>query len=113
MNCIKLRLEAGHKKTGSPILSGEEAYLLSPSKKIMAATTTTTEPIMHDPDVDRIEKKPQLSHTTTNISLSPELFEKLYLSPKVPHASENVAKYANATPLGFLGYGGMKTKAQP
>lgn len=52
---------------------------------------------------DRIEKHPQLTHTSTNISLSPELFEKLYLAPKVPHAADNVGRYANATPLGFLG----------
>ncbi|KAH7080806.1 GPR1/FUN34/yaaH family-domain-containing protein [Paraphoma chrysanthemicola] len=69
-----------------------------------ATPSTTHEPIVHESDGDRIEKKPQLSHTTTNISLSPELFEKLYLAPKVPHSSENVAKYANATPLGFLGF---------
>jgi hypothetical protein len=70
------------------------------------ATTTTThhhEPIVRDSNDDSIEKQPQLSHATTNISMSPELFEKLYLSPKVPHA-ESVVKYANATPLGFLGY---------
>tara|TARA_R110002003_G_scaffold53_8_gene4679 strand:+ start:1982 stop:2203 length:222 start_codon:yes stop_codon:yes gene_type:complete len=73
----------------------------------MATTTatpaTTHEPIVHETDSDRIEKKPQLTHTTTNISLSPELFEKLYLAPKVPHSSENAARFANATPLGFLG----------
>jgi hypothetical protein len=79
----------------------------------MATTTAAMESIIHDPDVDQIEKKPQLSHTTTNISLSPELFEKLYLSPKVPHASENVAKYANATPLGFLGYVCTRLKWHP
>lgn len=70
------------------------------------ATTTTThhhEPIVRDSESDHIETKPHLSHATTNISMSPELFEKLYLSPKVPHA-ESVVKYANATPLGFLGY---------
>jgi len=70
----------------------------------MATTTTTHEPIVHNSDADRIERKPQLTHTTTNISLSPELFEKLYLAPKVPHAADNAGKYANATPLGFLGY---------
>ncbi|KAH8701345.1 GPR1/FUN34/yaaH family-domain-containing protein [Phaeosphaeriaceae sp. PMI808] len=69
----------------------------------MATTQATTEPIVRD-DVDHIEKRPPLTHTTTNISLSPELFEKLYLSPKVPHSSENVARFANATPLGFLGF---------
>ncbi|KAF2025439.1 hypothetical protein EK21DRAFT_76421 [Setomelanomma holmii] len=64
----------------------------------------THQPIVHEADSDRIEEKPQLSHTTTSISLSPELFEKLYLAPKVPHSSENAVKFANATPLGFLGF---------
>lgn len=67
-------------------------------------TTATHEPIVHDHDSDRIESKAPLTHTTTNISISPELFEKLYLAPKVPHAGENAAKFANAVPLGFLGY---------
>jgi hypothetical protein len=68
--------------------------------------TTTTEPIVRDSASDRIasdSKTPGLHHATTNISLSPEMFEKLYLAPKVPHASENAGRYANATPLGFLG----------
>ncbi|KAF2195148.1 hypothetical protein K469DRAFT_543938 [Zopfia rhizophila CBS 207.26] len=54
--------------------------------------------------MDRIEKETPLTHTTTNISLSPELFEKLYLNPKVPHAADYANKFANATPLGFLGF---------
>jgi hypothetical protein len=70
----------------------------------MAAANSKTGPIVHDLDPNRIDIKPQLAHATTNVSMSPELFEKLYLSPKVPHTSENVGKYANATPLGFLGY---------
>ncbi|KAF2649536.1 hypothetical protein K491DRAFT_563549, partial [Lophiostoma macrostomum CBS 122681] len=53
---------------------------------------------------DAIEKDTPLTHTTTNISLSPELFEKLYLAPKVPHAVDHATRYANATPLGFLGF---------
>jgi hypothetical protein len=69
----------------------------------MATTNGRTESVVLDSDPDRIHEKPQLAHTTTNISMSPELFEKLYLSPKVPHSSDNVGKYANATPLGFLG----------
>lgn len=69
-----------------------------------AKSTTATESIHHASDPDRIDQKPGLAHTSTNISLSPELFEKLYLAPKVPHASENVGKFANATPLGFLGF---------
>lgn len=72
-----------------------------------AKSTTATESIDHASDPDRIDQKPGLTHTSTNISLSPELFEKLYLAPKVPHASENVGKFANATPLGFLGYATM------
>lgn len=74
---------------------------------VMATNTTNTyhEPIVNDAEPNRIaDNKPQLSHTATNISLSPEQFERLYLAPKVPHASQNVAKYANAVPLGFLGY---------
>jgi len=53
---------------------------------------------------DRIESKPQLTHTTTNISMTPEMFEKLYLTPKTPHAVDHAGRFANAAPLGFLGY---------
>ncbi|OAK94807.1 hypothetical protein IQ06DRAFT_353226 [Phaeosphaeriaceae sp. SRC1lsM3a] len=67
-------------------------------------STAATESIGHVSDPDRIDQKPGLAHTSTNISLSPELFEKLYLAPKVPHAAENVGRFANATPLGFLGF---------
>jgi uncharacterized protein len=76
-----------------------------------AATTSTTthEPLVNGHDSDRIEYKVPLTHTATNITISPELFEKLYLAPKVPHASENVAKYANAVPLGFLGFRTLPT----
>jgi hypothetical protein len=70
----------------------------------MATANTNTEPTVLGSTPDGIDQKPQLSQTTTNISMSPELFEKLYLSPKVPSTSDNVGKYANATPLGFLGY---------
>jgi hypothetical protein len=69
------------------------------------ATTTTAHPApaMSSTDSDRIDKEPRLTHTSTNISLSPELFEKLYLAPKTPNANDHVGRYANATPLGFLG----------
>ncbi|KAI4931784.1 hypothetical protein J4E85_004381 [Alternaria conjuncta] len=66
----------------------------------MATTTVTS----HSTDSDRIDKEPHLAHASTNISISPELFEKLYLAPKTPHANDRVGKYANATPLGFLGF---------
>ncbi|KAF2005812.1 plasma membrane ammonium transporter [Amniculicola lignicola CBS 123094] len=75
----------------------------------MATTTETTNHTVREVNgsgtrQDSIEKGTPLAHTTTNISLSPELFEKLYLAPKVPHAADNVGRYANATPLGFLGF---------
>lgn len=78
----------------------------------MSTTTATAEPVVNGVDHDRIDKSPHLTHTSTNISISPELFEKLYLNPKVPHAGDH-GRYANATPLGFLGYvlqpGAMKS----
>ncbi|KAF1833200.1 hypothetical protein BDW02DRAFT_580612 [Decorospora gaudefroyi] len=66
----------------------------------MATTTATA----HSMDSDHIESEQPLTHAATNVSMSPELFEKLYLAPKTPHAKEQVANYANATPLGFLGF---------
>ncbi|KIW74607.1 hypothetical protein AYO21_10317 [Fonsecaea monophora] len=55
---------------------------------------------------DMIEEKPGLTHTVSSgaISISPELFEKLYLTPKVPHAGDNIRRFANPTPLGFVGF---------
>ncbi|EXJ67178.1 uncharacterized protein A1O5_09825 [Cladophialophora psammophila CBS 110553] len=55
---------------------------------------------------DMIEEKPALAHTVSSgaISISPELFEKLYLTPKVPHAGDNIKRFANPTPLGFVGF---------
>jgi hypothetical protein len=73
----------------------------------MTAQPAMTEHIVQDSAYDchcQIDSKPVLDHATTNISMSPELFEKLYLQPKLAHTSENVKKYANATPLGFMGY---------
>lgn len=69
----------------------------------MATTGATTPPMVNGHDTDYITNKPSLSHMTTNISLTPEQFERLYLAPKVPHAADNAAKFANAVPLGFLG----------
>lgn len=49
--------------------------------------------------------KPQLTQTVSNAyTISPELFEKLYLTPKVPRVGDNAKRYANATPLGFVGF---------
>jgi hypothetical protein len=47
---------------------------------------------------------PSLHQTPTNITLSPELFEKLYLTPKVPHVGDAYKRFANPTPMGFVGF---------
>lgn len=47
---------------------------------------------------------PSLHQTATNITLSPELFEKLYLTPKVPHVGDAYKRFANPTPMGFVGF---------
>jgi uncharacterized protein len=54
-------------------------------------------------------EKPVLHHTATNqtisgMTISPELFEKLYLTPKVPHVGDNYKRFANPTPMGFMGF---------
>ncbi|KAK1764304.1 GPR1/FUN34/yaaH family-domain-containing protein [Phialemonium atrogriseum] len=45
-----------------------------------------------------------LHRTTTGVTMSPELFEKLYLTPKVPHAGDYNKRFANPTALGFVGF---------
>ena len=72
----------------------------------MATVTSPAQPTHSHTSVasDHIDKEPRLTHAQTNITISPELFEKLYLAPKVPHANERVTQYANAVPLGFLGF---------
>ncbi|KAL2393614.1 Protein alcS [Exophiala dermatitidis] len=57
-----------------------------------------------DPDI--VEEKPNLSHTMSAgaISITPEMFEKLYLTPKVPHVGDNIKRFANPTPMGFVGF---------
>jgi len=49
-------------------------------------------------------EEPGLSKSMSAITMSPELFEKLYLTPKVPHAGDYNKRFANPTPLGFLGF---------
>ena len=63
----------------------------------------------HSNGVDDIEKGTNdlnLSKTQTisGMTISPELFEKLYLTPKVPHAGDYNKRFANPTPLGFVGF---------
>ena len=44
-----------------------------------------------------------LHRTQTGVTMSPELFEKLYLTPKVPHVGDYNKRFANPTALGFVG----------
>ena len=44
------------------------------------------------------------TQTTSGMTISPELFEKLYLTPKTPHAGDAIKRFANPTPLGFVGF---------
>ncbi|KAI0593199.1 GPR1/FUN34/yaaH family-domain-containing protein [Biscogniauxia sp. FL1348] len=47
-----------------------------------------------------------LRRTDTSVTMPPELFEKLYLSPKVtvPHVGDRNRRFANPTALGFVGF---------
>ena len=44
-----------------------------------------------------------LHRSTTGVTMSPELFEKLYLTPKTPHVGDYNKRFANPTPLGLCG----------
>jgi hypothetical protein len=44
------------------------------------------------------------TQTISGMTISPELFEKLYLTPKTPHAGDYNKRFANPTPLGFVGF---------
>ncbi|GAB1312450.1 hypothetical protein MFIFM68171_02660 [Madurella fahalii] len=45
-----------------------------------------------------------LHRTQTAVTMSPELFEKLYLTPKVPQVGDYNKRFANPTALGFVGF---------
>lgn len=49
------------------------------------------------------EEKGHIHRTTTGVTISPELFEKLYFSPKTPHVGDYNRRFANPTALGFVG----------
>ncbi|KKY39806.1 putative plasma membrane ammonium transporter [Diaporthe ampelina] len=51
------------------------------------------------------EEKGGIQRTTTGVTISPELFEKLYLSPMTPHVGDYNRRFANPTALGFVGFG--------
>ncbi|KAI1338133.1 GPR1/FUN34/yaaH family-domain-containing protein [Xylariaceae sp. FL0016] len=45
-----------------------------------------------------------LHRTDTAVTMPPELFEKLYLTPKVPVVGDYNRRFANPTALGFVGF---------
>lgn len=58
-----------------------------------------------DDSIGHTDSKNELSRTVTQLTITPEMFEKLYLTPKTPRVGDNVRRFANPTPLGFIGYG--------
>ncbi|KAK0773254.1 hypothetical protein LTS02_015144 [Friedmanniomyces endolithicus] len=44
------------------------------------------------------------TQTIGGMTISPELFEKLYLTPKVPRVGDYNKRFANPTPMGFVGF---------
>ncbi|KAI1123645.1 GPR1/FUN34/yaaH family-domain-containing protein [Nemania abortiva] len=63
------------------------------------STHTLTPSHTGDVDVER-----GMGRAETIVSMPSELFEKLYLTPKAPHAGSNTRSFANPTPLGFIGF---------
>ncbi|KAK3311556.1 GPR1/FUN34/yaaH family-domain-containing protein [Chaetomium strumarium] len=51
-----------------------------------------------------VDEEKGLHRTQTGVTMSPELFEKLYLTPKVPHVGDYNRRFANPTALGFVGF---------
>lgn len=49
------------------------------------------------------DKERGLHQTPTTVTIPSELFEKLYLTPKVPHVGDCNRRFANPTALGFVG----------
>jgi hypothetical protein len=58
-----------------------------------------------DDGIHYTDSKQELSRTVTQLTITPEMFEKLYLTPKTPRAGDSIKRFANPTPLGFVGYG--------
>ncbi|CAK7568200.1 MAG: hypothetical protein SEPTF4163_006185 [Sporothrix epigloea] len=54
--------------------------------------------------VSILDEEKGLDRTQTAVTMSPEMFEKLYLTPKVPLAGNNIKRFANPTPVGLIGF---------
>ncbi|CAK3902640.1 Clavaminate synthase [Lecanosticta acicola] len=68
-----------------------------PSQHRVSQSTADIEPHMK---TDHHVHKVDLGHATSGVTLSPELFEKLYLQPKMTQ----YARFANPTPMGLVGF---------
>lgn len=69
----------------------------SASQHRVSQSTADIEPGMK---TDHHVHKADLGHASSGLTISPELFEKLYLQPKVPQ----YARFANPTPMGLVGF---------
>jgi uncharacterized protein len=59
----------------------------------------------HSSHLERIETEDQLlHHLSKTMTLSPELFEKLYLNPKRDVPGDLRKRFANPTPLAIMGF---------
>lgn len=70
------------------------------------AQRSTSDPYRLNSHTNNDNDELHLSKTQTisGMTISPELFEKLYLTPKVPHVGDNYKRFANPTPMGFVGF---------
>lgn len=51
-------------------------------------------------DFDELKlRATQTNQTISGMTISPELFEKLFLTPKVPHKGDAYKRFANPTPM--------------
>ncbi|KAK5132593.1 hypothetical protein LTR08_008792 [Meristemomyces frigidus] len=75
----------------------------SPPRHRHSSTPDLTKvPTLHH---DSYPLQPSATATTSGgMTISPELFEKLYLTPKVPHVGDNYKRFANPTPMGLVGF---------
>ncbi|KAK4040380.1 hypothetical protein C8A01DRAFT_46276 [Parachaetomium inaequale] len=66
---------------------------------------TTAEPATASNGIRMVgDEEKGLYRTQTGVTMSPELFEKLYLTPKVPQVGDYNRRFANPTALGFVGF---------
>lgn len=76
----------------------------SESSKVTLSLTKAKMTTQHDRNgIIDDEEKGHIHRTTTGVTISPELFEKLYFSPKTPHVGDYNRRFANPTALGFVG----------